>query len=202
MERAFKKSSEGQRLNKLIREKNVELPTEKCRRLHECRKVWPLNPRRRCGRRAYTLMRLVANSQHQSPTRSEEISRLPHISRSAQVVEVLIMATRSVFIDSTFTLMQTPRLSTLNNLPWGSGITIIMGEVHKRANIDPTMHKNDRGGSIQRKRLRQEDLAALPSKSLGRERSVSRSRDPSQRFLEPSRNVRVYSSSPARSPHW
>ena len=36
------------------------------------------------------------------------------------------MATRSVFIDSTFTLMQTPRLSTLN-LPWGSGITISMG---------------------------------------------------------------------------
>ena len=40
MERAFKKSSEGQRLNKLIREKNVRrrrLPTEKCRRVHECR---------------------------------------------------------------------------------------------------------------------------------------------------------------------
>ena len=89
------------------------------------------------------------------------------------------MATRSVFIDSTFTLMQTPRLSTLN-LPWGSGITISMGAVHQKANMDPTMHKNDRGGSIQRKRLRQEDLAALPSKSLGKERSVSRSRDPSQ----------------------
>jgi len=33
---------------------------------------------------------------------------------------------------------------------------------------------------MQRKRIRQEDLFALLSKSLGRERSVSRSRDPSQ----------------------
>jgi hypothetical protein len=35
MERAFKKSSEGQRLDKLIRRRR--LPTKKRRRLHECR---------------------------------------------------------------------------------------------------------------------------------------------------------------------
>jgi hypothetical protein len=50
----------------------------------------------------------------------------------------------------------------------------------KERDIEPIMHKNDRGGSMQQKRLRQEDLSALPSKSLGRERSVSRSREPSQ----------------------
>ena len=33
---------------------------------------------------------------------------------------------------------------------------------------------------MQRKRIRQEELFVLPSKSLGRERSISRSRDPSQ----------------------
>ena len=33
---------------------------------------------------------------------------------------------------------------------------------------------------MQRKRIRQEELSTLPSKSLGRERSVSRSRDSSQ----------------------
>ena len=54
------------------------------------------------------------------------------------------------------------------------------GRYIKERDMDHTMHKNDRGGSMQRKRLRQEDLAALPSKSLGRERSVSRSREPSQ----------------------
>ena len=54
------------------------------------------------------------------------------------------------------------------------------GQYIKERDMDQTMHKNDRGGSMQRKRLRQEDLAALPIKSLGRERSVSRSRDPSQ----------------------
>ncbi len=47
----------------------------------------------------------------------------------------------------------------------------------KERDMDPIMHKNDRGASMHRKRLRQEDLSALPSKSLGRERSVSRSRE-------------------------
>jgi hypothetical protein len=46
------------------------------------------------------------------------------------------------------------------------------GRYIKERDMDHTMHKNDRGGSMQRKRLRQEDLAALPSKSLGRDRAV------------------------------
>ena len=41
--------------------------------------------------------------------------------------------------------------------------------------MDPTMHKNDRGASMQCKRSRLDDSAGL-----GSERSVSRSRDPSQ----------------------
>ena len=46
--------------------------------------------------------------------------------------------------------------------------------------MDPTMHKNDRGASMQRKRSRLDDFAGLSGKSLGSERSISRSRDPSQ----------------------
>ena len=46
--------------------------------------------------------------------------------------------------------------------------------------MDPTMHKNDRGASMQRKRSRLDDSAGLAGKSVGSERSVSRSRDPSQ----------------------
>ena len=46
--------------------------------------------------------------------------------------------------------------------------------------MDPLMHQNDRGASMQRKRISREELSALPSKSLARERSVSRSREPSQ----------------------
>ena len=42
------------------------------------------------------------------------------------------------------------------------------------------MHKSDRGASMQRRRIRQEELSALPSKSLDREWSVSRSQEPSQ----------------------
>ena len=43
--------------------------------------------------------------------------------------------------------------------------------------MDPALHKNDRG---QPKRARLEDFAGLSGKSLDSERSVSRSRDPSQ----------------------
>ena len=46
--------------------------------------------------------------------------------------------------------------------------------------MDPTLHKNDRGVSMQRKRSRLDDFAGLTGKSLGSERSISRSRDPSQ----------------------
>ena len=42
------------------------------------------------------------------------------------------------------------------------------------------IHQNDRGASMQRTRICREELSALPSKSLARERSVSRSRKPSQ----------------------
>ena len=42
------------------------------------------------------------------------------------------------------------------------------------------MPKNDRGASMLRKRSRQEDFAGVSGKSLGSDRSVSRSREPSQ----------------------
>ena len=54
------------------------------------------------------------------------------------------------------------------------------GRYIKERDLNPLMHKNDRGVSMQRKRIRQEEVAALSNKSLGRERSVSRSREPSQ----------------------
>jgi hypothetical protein len=50
----------------------------------------------------------------------------------------------------------------------------------KERDMDPTMHKNDRGASMQRKRSRLDDFAGLSGKSLGSERSVSCGRDPSQ----------------------
>jgi len=54
------------------------------------------------------------------------------------------------------------------------------GRYIKERDMDPTMHKNDRGASMQRKRSRLDDSAGLSGKSFGSERSVSRSRDPSQ----------------------
>jgi hypothetical protein len=54
------------------------------------------------------------------------------------------------------------------------------GRYIKERDMDPLMHQNDRGVSMQRKRIHREEFFALPSKSLGRERSVSRIREPSQ----------------------
>ena len=53
------------------------------------------------------------------------------------------------------------------------------GRYIKERDMDPTMHKNDRGASMQRKGSRLDAFAGLSGKSLGSERSVSRSRDPS-----------------------
>ncbi len=80
----------------------------------------------------------------------------------------------------TLTLIRTPRLSLLNP-QWVSDITRrIGGRYIKERDIVFLIHQNDRGASMQRTRICREDLSALPSKSLARERSVSRSRKPSQ----------------------
>ncbi len=49
----------------------------------------------------------------------------------------------------------------------------------KDRGMEPTVAKHDRGSSMQRKRSRVEEPAGLSSKSLGSERSITRSRDPS-----------------------
>ncbi len=53
------------------------------------------------------------------------------------------------------------------------------GRYIKERDMDSTLPKNDRGASMQRKRSRLNDSAGLSGRSLGSERSVSRSRDPS-----------------------
>ena len=51
------------------------------------------------------------------------------------------------------------------------------GRYIKERDMDPSLPKKDRGASMQRKRSRLDDFAGLSGKSLGSERSVSRSRD-------------------------
>jgi hypothetical protein len=53
------------------------------------------------------------------------------------------------------------------------------GRYIKERDMDPTMQKKDRGASMQRKRSWLDDFVRLSGKSLGSERLVSRSRDPS-----------------------
>ena len=103
----------------------------------------------------------MANSLYRYRAQSESI-RLLHLNRSVPVAEALITSIKSVFIGSIRYFKK-----------YG-------GRYIKKRDMNPHMQQNDRGASMQRKQIRREELAALPSKSLGRERSVSRSREPSQ----------------------
>ena len=133
MDRAFKKSSEGQRLNKLIREKNVDgfLP----------RSVGTyMNAAEGLASEAEAALRKARKYTDAAGGKlSAPITGTKRRNQSASTYKPKCSGCGSfdhgykeVFIDSNFTLMQTPRLSTLN-LPWGSGITISMGAVHQRA---------------------------------------------------------------------
>ena len=102
MERAFKKSSEGQRLNKLIRKNNVDGFVGKYMNAAE-----DLASEAEAAH-ANILMRLGANLRQQELAQSGD-SRPPHISRSAPVAAFSIVSTKSVFTGSTLTLIRTPQ---------------------------------------------------------------------------------------------
>ena len=112
MERAFKRSSEGQRLNKLIREKNVDgfLPRSVGAYMNAAEGLASEAEAALRKGRKYT----NAASGKLSAAPSGSISQLPQINRNAPVAEVLITSTKNVCIGSTLTLIRTPRLSLLS----------------------------------------------------------------------------------------
>ena len=90
------------------------------------------------------------------------------------------MSTRSVFIGSNPYFNKDPTIEYAQSLAGIRYYNKYGGRYIKERDMDPTMLKNDRGASMLRKRSRQEESAGLSGKSLGSERSVSRSREPSQ----------------------
>ena len=181
MERALKRSSEGQRLNKLICKKNVDglLPTKKCRRLHECRGRFGFRSRGGAAEaRKYTD---AAGGNFSAP-----LIGTKRRNQSASTYKQKCPGCGSfdhVYKDCVYRLH--PYFNTDPSIEYAQSLIGIRyfnkygGRYIKGRDMNHTMHKNDRGGSMQRKRLRQEVFAALPT--LGRERSVSRSsREPSQ----------------------
>ena len=136
MELAFKKSSEGQRLNKLIREKNVDgfLPRSFGEYMNAAEDLASEPEAALQKARKYTD---AAGGKPSAPgTGTKRMQRRQQASsykQSAQGAAFLIMSTKSVFTGTTLILIRTLRLSMRNRYI-------------KELDMDPTMHKNDRGG--------------------------------------------------------
>ena len=120
LERAFKRSSEGRRLNKLIREKNVVgaymnaaegLASEAKAALRKARKY--------TDAAGGKLPAAASDTKRKHQTTSSSKQKCP--------AEVLITSIKTVFIGSTLTLIRIPRLSSLNPQQ-ESGITTSMGD--------------------------------------------------------------------------
>ena len=80
-----------------------------------------------------------------------------------------------------------------------SSMGIRYNKKYGERDMDSLMHQNDSEASMQRKRIHREELSALKSKSHCRERSVSRSREPSQNSRgESSARIDAFAYIPAR----
>jgi hypothetical protein len=176
---AFKKSSEGQRLNKLIREKHVdgflprsvgefmiaaeELASEAEAALRKARKYTDAAGGKTSAPGAGAKRRQQASSYK---------PKCPGCGIFDHVYKDCCYRSHPYFNrDPLIEYAQSPMGIRYYNTFGGRYI--------KERDMDPTMHKNDRGASMQRKGSRLDAFAGLSGKSLGSERSVSRSRDPS-----------------------
>jgi hypothetical protein len=180
MERAFKRSSEGQRLNKLIREKNVDgcLPRSVGEYMNAAEDLAAEAEAALRKARSYTdaaggnkpsASGANARKRHQA---SSYRSKCPGCGSFDHVYKDCCYRSHAYFNkDPSIEYAQSPVGIRYHNTFGGRYI--------KERDMDPTLPKNDRGASIQRKRSRMDDSAGLSGKSLGSERSVSRSRDPS-----------------------
>ena len=201
MERAFKRSSEGQRLNKLIREKNVDgfLPRSVGAYMNAAEGLASEAEAVLRKARKYTdavggkLSAPVTGSKRRNQPASTHKQKCPGCGSFDHGYKECVYQIHPYFnADPSIEYAQSPMGIRYYNKYEGI----------KKRDMDHIMHKNDRGGRMQRKRLRQEDLAALPSKSLvcvSKWRALSAQ---SRQFLGPSRNVHVYPGSSERSPHW
>jgi hypothetical protein len=180
IDRAVKKSSEGQRLNKLIREKNVDghlprsvgeymnaaedLAAEAETALRKARKYTDVAGGKTSARGAGVKRRQQASAYKK---KCHGCGMFDHVHQDC------FYRTHPYFYkEPTIEYAQSPVGIRYYNKYGGRYI--------KERDMDPTLHKNDRGASMLRKRSRLEDFAGFSGKSLGSERSVSRSREPSQ----------------------
>ena len=170
--RRFALWNEGQRLNKLIREKNVDgfLPRSVGAYMNAAEGLASEAEAALRKARNYTdaaggiLSAPVSGTKRRHQSASSDKQKCPGCGSFDHVYQEIVYRLNPYFNkDPSIEYAQSPMGIRYFNKYGGRYI--------KERDMDPTMHKNDRGASMQRKRLRQEDLSGLPSKSLGRERS-------------------------------
>jgi hypothetical protein len=182
MERAFKKSSEGQRLNKLIRERNVDgfLPRSVGEYMNAAEDLAAEAEAEAALRKARKYTDAASGKTSASGAGAKKRQQASSYKKKCHGCGMFDHAHQDCFYRSHPYFNKDPTIEYAQS-PVGIryynkyGVRCI-----KERDMDPTLHKNDRGTSMQRKRARLDEFAGFSGKSLGSERSVSRSREPSQ----------------------
>jgi hypothetical protein len=178
MERAFKRSSEGKRLNKLIREKNVDghLPRSVGEYMNAAEDLAAeAEAALRKARRYTDAAGGKPSASGASAQKRQQASSKPKCPGCGIFDHVY----KDCFYRSHPYFNKDPSIEYAQSPVGIRYYNTFGGRYIKERDMDPTMPKNDRGASMQRKRSRLDDFAGLSGKSLGSERSISRSRDPS-----------------------
>ena len=178
LERAFKQSSEGQRLNKLIRKKDVNGFLPRCVGAY-MNAAEGLNSEVEAALRKARKYTDAASGKLSAPVAG---TKRKHQSASSHKQKCPGCGSFDhVYQECTYRL--NPYLNTDPSVEFAPSMGIRYNKKYgeryiKKRDMDSLMHRNDRGASMQRKRIHREELSALKSKSLCRERSVSQSREP------------------------
>jgi hypothetical protein len=179
MERAFKRSSEGKRLSNMIREKNPDgyLPRSVGEYMNAAEELAAEAEAALRKARRYTdaaggkpsVSGATARKRHQASAYKQ---KCPGCGSFDHVYADCCYRSHPYFNkDPSIEYAQSP-VGIRYHSAFG-------GRYIKERDLDPTLPRNDRGASMQRKRARRDEVAGLSGRSLGSERSVSRSRDPS-----------------------
>ncbi len=175
MKRAFRKSSEGQRLNKLIREKHVNG--------HLPRSVGDyMNAAEDLAAEAEAALRKACryiDAAGGKPSASGASTRKRHQAYSYKQkfpgCGIFDYVYKDCFYRSHPYFNKNPSIEYAQSPVGIRYHNTLGGRYIKEHDLDPNLPKNDRGASMQRKRSRVDESAGLSGKSLGSERSVSRS---------------------------
>ena len=168
MERAFKKSSEGQRLNKLIREKNVDgfLPRSVGKYMNAAEDLAAEAEAEAALRKARKYTDAASGKTSASGAGAKKRQQASSYKKKCHGCGMFDHAHQDCFYRSHPYFNKDPTIEYAQS-PVGIRYYNKYGVRYiKERDMDPTLHKNDRGASMQRKRARLDEFAGFSGKSL------------------------------------